>query len=69
LALHGSLGFCIVEPHSFKPENIPHPVPSDYFENMGLLALKHADEALYESKKQGGDQIKEGSIVSWKEFK
>jgi diguanylate cyclase (GGDEF)-like protein len=69
LALHGSLGFCIIEPHSLKPENIPHPIPPDYFENMGLLALKQADEALYESKKKGGDQIKEGSIVTWKEFK
>jgi hypothetical protein len=68
LQLHSSVGFTIVEPNSMMPENIPHPMPSDYFENMGLLALKRGDEALYQIKKEGGGQMREGLTVQWNKF-
>jgi diguanylate cyclase (GGDEF)-like protein len=68
LALQGSIGLCTLEPHMLKPEDIPHPVPQDYFENMGLILIKNTDEALYASKKAGGGQLHSGPSVQWPLF-
>jgi diguanylate cyclase (GGDEF)-like protein len=68
LALHGSLGLCTLEPHKLTPEDIPHPVPQEYFENTGILLIKSADKALYESKKEGGGQLRSSPSVQWPPF-
>jgi diguanylate cyclase (GGDEF)-like protein len=68
LALQGSIGICILEPHAFKPEDIPHPIPQDYFENTGLTMIKNADAALYESKKAGGGQLHSSLSAQWPLF-
>lgn len=69
LALQGSVGLCTLESHRWKPEDIPHPIPQDYYEKIGLLLVKKADEALYASKKANGGQLNSSQSVQWPQFK
>jgi len=68
LPLQGSLGISTIEPHTFKPEDIPHPIPQDYFEKVGLDLIKIADQKLYASKKAGGGQLQSSPPGKWPPF-
>jgi diguanylate cyclase (GGDEF)-like protein len=65
LVVRGSVGLITLEPHTMKPEDIPHPVQQDYFENTGLMLIQNADEALYAGKKAGGGQLHSNPPVQW----
>jgi GGDEF domain-containing protein len=63
-----SIGLSTLEPSLFESVDFPHPIPAAYFENMGLLMIKNADQALYESKKNGGDQLHSSLPLKWPPF-
>ncbi|MGC1378943.1 MAG: diguanylate cyclase [Anaerolineales bacterium] len=65
LPLRGSVGLSTLEPNNFKNEEIPHPVPADYFDEVGLLLMKNADNALYAGKKAGGGQLQLSPPAKW----
>ncbi len=68
LTLYCSLGLSMLEPHDFAPMDIPHPIPPMYFEDMAHLLIKQADDALYQSKKKGGNQLCIGNSLRWTEL-
>lgn len=57
-----SIGICGIKPHMFKQEEIRRPVPMSYFENVGELLIKSADEMLYASKRKGGRLVHTAEI-------
>ncbi|NMB90526.1 MAG: diguanylate cyclase [Chloroflexi bacterium] len=67
LFVHTSVGISILEPHTFKPEEIPHPIAPEYMDMMSHILIRRADKALYESKQRGGDQVyyDRVSVVKW----
>jgi two-component system cell cycle response regulator len=68
MALQGSVGLCTLKSHTLKANDILHPIPQEYFENIGLLLIKNADEALYASKKAGGGQVHSNPSIYWPPF-
>jgi diguanylate cyclase (GGDEF)-like protein len=52
-----SIGTCGIRPHTYSSEHIPRPVPQSYFERMGEIAIKMADEMLYNSKRSGDKSV------------
>jgi two-component system cell cycle response regulator len=65
LQLQSSIGLSQLEPQSFNPDEIPRPIPMAYFQSVAQRLLKASDEATYESKRLGGNQIHQGSVVVW----
>ncbi len=65
LPLQGSVGLSILEPNNLKVEEIPRPVPMEYFDEMGVLLIKNADKALYASKNAGGGQLQVSPPAKW----
>lgn len=68
LPLQGSVGLSILEPHTFSTEEIPRPVPVEYFDEIGLLLIKNADKALYAGKNAGGGQLHISPPAEWPAF-
>ena len=65
LPLRGSVGLSILEPNEFKNEEVPHPVPAEYFDEVGLTLMRNADNALYAGKKAGGGQLQLSPPAKW----
>jgi diguanylate cyclase (GGDEF)-like protein len=65
LPLQGSVGLSILEPNTVKNEEIPRPIPVEYFDEMGLVLIKNADKALYASKNAGGGQLHISPPARW----
>ena len=68
LPLRSSVGISVLEPHSFDMDTIPRPVPHAYFQRMIQVLIKRADEALYQAKHAGGQQMSQHSATTWLSF-
>ncbi len=68
IPLLGSVGLSTLEPNQLKIEDIPRPVPVEYFDNVATLLIKNADMALYASKKAGGAQLNISTPTAWPPF-
>lgn len=68
LAVGGSLGLCVLEPHTFASADLPRPIPQTYFQAAAQALIQGADEGLYEIKKAGGHQLAEGRVIQWPAF-
>ncbi len=65
LPLEISLGYSVLESHSFAPSDLPHPIPQAYFQSTGIAWIQHADEALYRSKGDRKHQVCAGEPTKW----
>ncbi|MCL4562538.1 MAG: diguanylate cyclase, partial [Chloroflexi bacterium] len=63
--LRCSIGLCVLEPNQLIHSINQYPIPAGYFENAGIQFIKRADEALYESKHQGGGQLQSSVPLQW----
>jgi len=68
IPLRGSVGLSTLEPSTMKMEEIPRPVPAEYFDEMGLALIKSADKALYASKNAGGGRLHTSPPTQWHPF-
>jgi diguanylate cyclase (GGDEF)-like protein len=68
LSLTVSIGLSILEPQAFEASEIRPPVPPEYFEKVGSDVLHNADEALYRSKRNGGNQMQSNPPIGWRPF-
>lgn len=68
LPLQGSIGLSVLEPNKMKMEETPRPIPLEYFDQMSLVLIKNADEALYASKNAGGGQLQISPAAKWLPF-
>ncbi len=63
--LRCSVGLCVLEPNLLANKAGLHPIPGEYFETMAVQFIQRADEALYTSKSQGGDQVHISAPLQW----
>jgi len=63
-----SLGHTTLVAPSFSPEEIPRPIPHEYFEALGRALVIAADEGVYAAKRAGGARAHAGSAVAWPAF-
>ena len=68
LAVGGSIGLCVLEPHTFASNDLPRPIPQSYFQAAMQALVKSADEGLYKIKKAGGRKLAEGNVIQWPAF-
>jgi two-component system, cell cycle response regulator len=68
LPLSASIGLSTLEPHTFTLSEIPHPIPLSYFETTIFDLIRNADDALYLSKKNGGNQLQSSAPIRWRPF-
>jgi diguanylate cyclase (GGDEF)-like protein len=68
IPLRSSVGVSMLEPHEFDLETIPRPIPHAYFQEMILAVIQRADEALYQAKRVGGQQISVHVTQTWIPF-
>ncbi len=68
IPLRGSVGLSTLTPNHLKIEDIPRPVPMEYFDNVGVTLIKSADKALYTSKRAGGGQLNTSHAAVWPPF-
>jgi diguanylate cyclase (GGDEF)-like protein len=68
LPVTSSIGLSILEAHTFKLSEIPHPISSSYFETVIFDLIRNADDALYQSKKNGGNQLHLSAPIRWRPF-
>jgi len=68
VTLTASIGLCILEPQTFRPADIPRPLPSEYFQVMAQALIRHADEALYQAKRTGKNKLFRGAPFDWLPF-
>jgi diguanylate cyclase (GGDEF)-like protein len=66
IALEISIGICTLEEHNFSNEELVRPVTTEYFMEMYKYILKETDQALYQAKHNGGNQIFAGKMLAWK---
>jgi diguanylate cyclase (GGDEF)-like protein len=68
VTLTASIGLCLLEPQTFRPADIPRPLPSEYFQVMAQALIRHADEALYQAKRTGRNKLFRGAPFDWLPF-
>lgn len=52
----------------YSSQQIPHPIPYTYFDDMANKLIQEADKILYEVKHKGGNQVSFGSVIEWPAF-
>jgi two-component system, cell cycle response regulator len=65
IPLKVSIGVCSLEAHNFSHEEIVRPVTVDYFLDMYKYIVDSTDQALYQAKNNGGNQIFAGKTLTW----
>jgi diguanylate cyclase (GGDEF)-like protein len=65
LPLRLSIGLSELQPHAFNTTDFQSPILQDYFQLVAKELVQHADEALYEVKRAGGNQILQGAETLW----
>jgi diguanylate cyclase (GGDEF)-like protein len=68
LTLTASIGLCLLEPQTFRPVDIPRPLPSEYFQVMAQALVRQADEALYQAKRTGRNKLFRVAPFDWLPF-
>jgi len=68
LTVRGSIGLCVLAPHTFASADFPRPIPQTYFQAAAEALIKGADEGLYQIKKSGGQKMAEGKTIQWPAF-
>jgi diguanylate cyclase (GGDEF)-like protein len=68
LLVGGSIGLCVLEPHTFASADLPRPISQNYFQAAAQALIQGADEGLYDIKKAGGHKLAEGKVVQWPAF-
>jgi diguanylate cyclase (GGDEF)-like protein len=68
LPLKSSVGVSVLEPHSFDMDTMPRPIPHVYFQKVIQALIQRTDDALYEAKRAGGQQISFNSTAAWLPF-
>ena len=65
LTLRVSIGVSELQPHTFTAADFQPPILQDYFQVVAKDLVQHADEALYEVKRAGGNQVLQGAATLW----
>ena len=60
-----SIGVCTLERNTFSMDEIVRPVKSEYFEFMYKNVVQSADDALYQAKRKGRNQLFLGKREKW----
>ncbi len=60
-----SIGACTLVKSNLSADEIIRPVTRDYFVAMYNSVVQYADDALYQAKAQGGNQVFEGDHANW----
>ena len=68
IPLRSSVGVSMLTPHAFSPQDLPESMPSGYYTDMSQELILHADTALYQAKREGGQQVREGAVTRWKKI-
>lgn len=68
IPVRGSVGLSTLTPNHLKIEDVPRPVPMEYFDSVGVMLIKNADTALYTSKRAGGGQLNTSQPAVWPPF-
>jgi diguanylate cyclase (GGDEF)-like protein len=66
ILLRSSVGVSMMTPHAFAPMDLPESIPSNYFVRMAQDLILHADTALYQAKREGGQNVREGEVTRWR---
>ncbi len=68
IQLRSSVGVSMLTPHAFPGPEPPGSIPSSYFPSMSEALILHADNALYQAKREGGQCVREGEVTRWKKI-
>jgi diguanylate cyclase (GGDEF)-like protein len=66
ILLTASIGLSILEPHTLDPSEITYPISPSYFETTIFDLIRNADDALYQSKRNGGNQMHSSEPIRWR---
>ena len=69
IKLKASIGICCIKSHDITNNEIPKPVPQEYFENTAKEFIKCTDQMLYKAKKNIEKKICIDNLLAWKSFK
>jgi diguanylate cyclase (GGDEF)-like protein len=60
-----SIGIAILQPPEIPVGIIPKAVSQSYFEELAKALIQRADQGLYQAKREGGNQVRDGGALPW----